>query len=135
REHVAEIASGMVEIVGIARDPGYRSAVAVISRKPAVDAVGACVGNRGDRVKRLVAALGGEHIDIILWNESAENFIKNLLAPLQSISIDLDKTTKRATVVLRQGSEPPPSRHFAIKSSLLLQLTGLNLKLVSENDG
>src|SRR4030095_6922201 len=84
RKHVPEVTSGVIKILGIAREPGKRSVIAVASSHPQRDPVGTCVGLRGDRVKRIVNELGGrEMMDIIRWEESAERFIANVLAPLR----------------------------------------------------
>jgi transcription termination/antitermination protein NusA len=133
QEHVPEVASGEVEIVGIARDRGNRCVLAVTSKKPVIDAVGACVGNRGDRVRQVVAALGGEHVDIVLWSESAERFIANLLAPLRLARITFEETSHQARVVLAQNSDRPPANRLVLQSKLLLQLTGWDLRVESGN--
>ena len=133
QEHVPEVASGAVEILGIARDAGVRSSVAVISNELGVDTVGACVGNRGDRVKRIVKSLGGEFIDVILWNESAERFIANLLAPLRVVSISFDDASHQARVVVSHDAELPAAGQRALQAQLLLKLTGWDLKLIRQN--
>ncbi len=126
---VPDIASGIVQIVGIVRDPGYRSIIAVRSNNPAVDPVGACVGNRGERVKRVVADLGGEYVDIVRWSDSPERFIGNMLAPLHFLRVSLDESSREATVLLARDSERPVPKRLAVQSQLLLKLTGWHLKL------
>ena len=86
-EQVPEIAQGIVEIKEIAREPGHRTKMAIFSNDPRVDAVGACVGNRGARVNAVVAELGGEKIDIITWNEDPLAFIYKALSPATVLSV------------------------------------------------
>ncbi len=86
-EQVPEIAQGIVEIKEIAREPGQRTKMAIFSNDARVDAVGACVGNRGARVNAVVEELGGEKIDIILWNEDPLAFIYKALSPATVISV------------------------------------------------
>ena len=86
-EQVPEIAQGIVEIKEIAREPGHRTKMAIVSNDARVDAVGACVGNRGARVKSVVEELGGEKIDIILWNEDPLAFIYKALSPATVLSV------------------------------------------------
>ena len=77
RKHVPEVTSGLVKIMGLARQPGRRSVLAVASRNPGGNPVGACVGHRGERIKGIVAELGGEKVDVVLWNSSVERFVAN----------------------------------------------------------
>jgi N utilization substance protein A len=86
-EQVPEIAQGIVEIKEIAREAGHRTKIAIYSNDPRVDAVGACVGNRGARVNAVVEELGGEKIDIILWNEDPLAFIYKALSPATVLSV------------------------------------------------
>jgi len=93
RLEVSEIADGIVEVMGIARDPGYRSKIAVRTHDEKVDPVGACVGLRGNRVKNIVRELAGEKLDIVRWNEDIRQFVTQALAPahLSEITIDPDQ--------------------------------------------
>ncbi len=97
---VPEIYEGVVEIKSIARDPGDRTKIAVYSKDEKVDSVGSCVGMRGTRVKSVVNELRGEKIDIVRWNSDPVEFIKSALSPAKVRSINLDKTHKRALVVV-----------------------------------
>jgi len=92
RLEVAEIADGIVEIMGVARDPGYRAKIAVKTLDPKVDPVGACVGLRGARVRNIVRELNGEKIDIVRWHEDIRQYVTQALQPahLESITIDPD---------------------------------------------
>lgn len=97
---VPEVAERIIEIKAIVREPGFRSKVAVASYDPKVDAVGACVGVRGSRIKGIIDELNNEKIDIIRWNESAEILITNALKPARVDSITLDYDNRRARVVV-----------------------------------
>jgi transcription termination/antitermination protein NusA len=87
---VSEIAEGIVEIKGIAREPGYRTKIAVASRDDKVDPVGACVGMRGIRVKNIVRELSGEKIDIIRWSDDPKTYVTNALSPAKLLKVELD---------------------------------------------
>lgn len=97
---VSEIADGTMEIRGIAREPGYRSKVAVISHDERVDPVGACVGIRGMRVKNIVRELNGEKIDIVRWSEDIKTLVTNALAPAKLQSVEADEPTHTVTVTV-----------------------------------
>src|SRR5215472_3799531 len=91
RKHVPEVTTGRIRILGLAREPGKRSVIAVASNDPRVDSVGVCVGERGSRTKALVSELGGEKIDVVRWEESTERFITNLMGPLCLIEASFDE--------------------------------------------
>src|ERR1700751_3775545 len=97
---VPEIADGLVEIRGVAREPGYRSKIAVESHAQGVDPVGACVGPRGSRVRMVVSELRGEKIDIIPWNPEPARFVAKALSPARVREVYLDDEGKEATVVV-----------------------------------
>jgi N utilization substance protein A len=97
---VSEIADGTMEIRGIAREPGYRSKVAVISHDERVDPVGACVGIRGMRVKNIVRELNGEKIDIVRWSDDTKTLVVNALAPAKLKSVEVDEPTHTVTVTV-----------------------------------
>ena len=97
---VPEIADGLVEIRGVAREPGYRSKIAVESHAQGVDPVGACVGPRGSRVRMVVSELRGEKIDIIPWNHEPARFVAKALSPARVREVYLDDEGKEATVVV-----------------------------------
>ena len=93
---IPEIGRGVVEIMGIARDPGYRTKVAVISRQHGIDPIGACVGVRGARIQNIVNELGGERIDLIRWDPVEEAYVANSLSPAEVVSVRLDPETNTA---------------------------------------
>ena len=90
RLEVSEIADGIVEVMGVARDPGFRSKIAVRSNDDKVDPVGACVGLRGTRVKNIVRELSGEKIDIVRWSEDIRQYITQALSPARLTEIEID---------------------------------------------
>ena len=97
---VPEIAQGVVEVVNIVREVGYRTKIAITSRDPNVDALGACVGSKGVRVNAIVYELGGEKIDIIVWSSDPFEYIARSLSPAKVISVEIDEITKSARVIV-----------------------------------
>ena len=97
---VPEINAGTVEIKAIAREGGHRSKVAVHSRVPSIDPIGACVGMRGSRIQNVINELGGERIDIIKWDPDPANFVSNALSPAQVLEVEIDADEHRAEVVV-----------------------------------
>lgn len=95
---VPEIAEGIVEIKAIAREPGHRTKVAVVSHDPKVDPTGACVGMRGSRIRGVRDEIGGERVDIVVWSPNPEEYIANALKPAQVSMVELDPSAKRARV-------------------------------------
>ncbi|MFW5996632.1 MAG: transcription termination factor NusA [Lentisphaeria bacterium] len=88
---VTEISEGLLEIKSVAREPGYRSKIAVLSHDSSIDPVGACVGMRGNRVKTVVRELGGEKVDIITWNSDIKTFVANALQPAKLTKVEIDE--------------------------------------------
>jgi N utilization substance protein A len=97
---VPEIAEGIVEIKAVAREPGERAKIAVVSRDSNVDPVGACVGYRGSRVQVIVRELGGEKIDIIPWRDKPADFVRNALAPAEVESVIVDEASHTLHVIV-----------------------------------
>ncbi|MBQ5531766.1 MAG: transcription termination factor NusA [Kiritimatiellae bacterium] len=107
RLEVSEISDGVVEIMGVARDPGYRAKIAVRTANENVDPVGACVGQRGSRVRAVVTELSGEKIDIVRWSEDIKQYVAGALAPARLETIEVDpavSNTVRITVAPDQYS-------------------------------
>jgi len=96
----SEIADGTVEIMGVAREAGFRSKVAVRCNDEHVDPVGACVGVRGMRVKNIVRELNGEKIDIVRWSDNTKTYITNSLAPARLLSVEVDEATRSVKVLV-----------------------------------
>ena len=103
-QEVPEIYDGVVEIKSVARDPGCRAKIAVISKDSSIDPVGACVGMRGARVQAVVNELQGEKVDIIQWNPDAASFIVNALAPAEVTKVVLDEDANRIEVVVPESA-------------------------------
>jgi N utilization substance protein A len=120
-QEVPEIYDGIIEIKGVARDPGSRAKMAVISRDSSIDPVGACVGMRGSRVQAVVAELQGEKIDIIPWSPDSATFIVNALAPAEVTKVVLDDETRRCEVVVPDD-----------QLSLAIGRRGQNVRLASQ---
>ncbi len=97
---VPEISEGVVEVINIVREVGYRTKIAIASRDPNVDALGACVGAKGVRVNNIVYELGGEKIDIIVWSNDPFEYIARSLSPAKVISVEIDEITKSARVIV-----------------------------------
>ncbi|OVE74840.1 transcription termination/antitermination protein NusA [bacterium E08(2017)] len=102
---VSEIADGIVEIKGIAREPGYRTKIAVSSKDEKVDPVGACVGMRGIRVKNIVRELSGEKIDIIRWSPDIKTYVTNALSPAKLTQVTLDEANERIVHVVTDADQ------------------------------
>ena len=118
---VPEIYNGIVEIRGIAREPGSRSKVAVFARQEGVDPVGACVGLRGIRIQNIVNELQGEKIDVIQWSRDLSVYISHALSPAQPLRVDLDESEQAATIVV-------PDRQL----SLAIGREGQNARLAAK---
>src|SRR6201997_5067421 len=99
---VSEINDGTIEIKGIAREPGFRTKLAVYTRDEKVDPVGACVGLRGQRVKNIVRELNNEKVDIIRWDSNVKTYITNALAPAQLKAFTLDEARRRVKIMVAE---------------------------------
>lgn len=121
---VPEIFNGTVEIKAIAREPGYRSKVAVAARQEGVDAIGACVGLRGIRIQNIINELSGEKIDVVEWHPDASLFVSNALSPAPVMAVAINEEEKTATVVV-------PDRQL----SLAIGREGQNARLAAKLTG
>ncbi len=131
---VPEIADGLVEIRGVAREPGYRSKIAVESHVQGVDPVGACVGPRGSRVRMVVSELRGEKIDIIPWNPEPARFVAKALSPARVREVLVDDETKEATVVVPDDQLSLAIGKEGLNARLAARLTGWRIDITSETD-
>src|SRR6266542_3529841 len=131
---VPEIADGLVEIANVAREPGYRSKIAVISHADGVDPVGACVGPRGSRVRMVVSELRGEKIDIIPWNPEPARFVAKALSPARVREVLVDDETKEATVVVPDDQLSLAIGKEGLNARLAARLTGWKIDIVSETE-
>jgi N utilization substance protein A len=131
-QEVPEIYDGVIEIRAVARDPGSRAKIAVISKDSSIDPVGACVGMRGVRVQAVVQELQGERIDIIPWNSEAATFIVNALAPAEVTKVVLDEDTHRVEVVVPDEQLSLGIGRRGQNVRLASQLTGWQIDILTE---
>lgn len=131
---VPEIYDGVVEIKSVARDPGSRAKIAVISKDSSIDPVGACVGMRGQRVQAVVNELQGEKIDIIQWNPDAASFIVNALAPAEVTKVVLDEDSERIEVVVPESQLSLAIGRRGQNVRLASQLTGWDIDILTEQE-
>jgi transcription termination/antitermination protein NusA len=131
---VPEIADSLVEIVNVAREPGYRSKIAVISHADGVDPVGACVGPRGSRVRMVVSELRGEKIDIIPFNEEPARFVAKALSPARVREVLVDDETKEATVIVPDDQLSLAIGRDGQNARLAAKLTGWKVDIKSETE-
>ena len=133
-QEVPEIYDGIVEVKAVARDPGSRAKIAVISRDSSVDPVGACVGMRGSRVQAVVNELQGEKIDIIPWTSDPANFVVNALAPAEVAKVVLDEDRQRMEVVVPDQQLSLAIGRRGQNVRLASQLTGWDIDIVTEQE-
>jgi len=131
---VPEIADGLVDIKGVAREPGYRSKIAVESHAQGVDPVGACVGPRGSRVRMVVSELRGEKIDIIPWNPEPARFVAKALSPARVREVYIDDETKEATVVVPDDQLALAIGKEGLNARLAARLTGWKVDIQSDTE-
>src|SRR5881397_3511681 len=131
---VPEIADGLVEIRGVAREPGYRSKIAVESHAQGVDPVGACVGPRGSRVRMVVSELRGEKIDIIPWNPEPARFVAKALSPARVREVFVDDDTKEATVIVPDDQLALAIGKEGLNARLAARLTGWKVDIQSDSE-
>jgi len=131
---VPEIADGLVEIRGVAREPGYRSKIAVESHAQGVDPVGACVGPRGSRVRMVVSELRGEKIDIIPWNPEPARFVAKALSPARVREVFVDDETKEATVIVPDDQLALAIGKEGLNARLAARLTGWRVDIQSDSE-
>ena len=131
---VPEIADGLVEIRGVAREPGYRAKIAVESHAQGVDPVGACVGPRGSRVRMVVSELRGEKIDIIPWNTEPARFVAKALSPARVREVYIDDETKEATVVVPNDQLALAIGKDGLNARLAARLTGWKVDIQSDEE-
>ncbi|MFL5010093.1 transcription termination factor NusA [Rhizobium sp.] len=133
-QEVPEIYDGIVEVKAVARDPGSRAKIAVISRDSSVDPVGACVGMRGSRVQAVVNELQGEKIDIIPWSPDIATFVVNALAPAEVAKVVLDEDRERIEVVVPDQQLSLAIGRRGQNVRLASQLTGWDIDILTEQE-
>jgi transcription termination/antitermination protein NusA len=133
-QEVPEIYDGIVEVKAVARDPGSRAKIAVVSRDSSVDPVGACVGMRGSRVQAVVNELQGEKIDIIPWSQDTATFVVNALAPAEVAKVVLDEERERIEVVVPDQQLSLAIGRRGQNVRLASQLTGWDIDILTEQE-
>jgi transcription termination/antitermination protein NusA len=131
-QEVPEIYDGIIEIKAVARDPGSRAKIAVVSRDSGVDPVGACVGMRGSRVQAVVGELQGEKIDIIPWSSDPATFVVNALAPAEVSKVVMDEEQRRIEVVVPDDQLSLAIGRRGQNVRLASQLTGWDIDILTE---
>ena len=131
-QEVPEIYDGIIEIKAVARDPGSRAKIAVISRDSGIDPVGACVGMRGSRVQAVVGELQGEKIDIIPWSSDPATFVVNALAPAEVAKVVMDEEQRRIEVVVPDDQLSLAIGRRGQNVRLASQLTGWDIDILTE---
>jgi len=131
-QEVPEIYDGIIEVKSVARDPGSRAKIAVVSRDSSIDPVGACVGMRGSRVQAVVNELQGEKIDIIPWSADAATFIVNALQPAEVVKVVLDEDSSRIEVVVPDDQLSLAIGRRGQNVRLASQLTGWDIDILTE---
>src|SRR5881227_953685 len=131
---VPEIADDLVEITMVAREPGYRSKIAVVSHADGVDPVGACVGPRGSRVRMVVSELRGEKIDIIPYNDEPARFVAKALSPARVREVLVDDDSRQATVIVPDDQLSLAIGREGQNARLAARLTGWRIDIKSETE-
>jgi N utilization substance protein A len=131
-QEVPEIYDGIIEVKSVARDPGSRAKIAVLSNDPGIDPVGACVGMRGSRVQAVVNELQGEKIDIIQWSPDVATFVVNALAPAEVQKVVLDDDNERIEVVVPDDQLSLAIGRRGQNVRLASQLTGWTIDILTE---
>ncbi|MBS0537208.1 MAG: transcription termination/antitermination protein NusA [Proteobacteria bacterium] len=131
-QEVPEIYDGIIEIKSVARDPGSRAKIAVLSHDSSIDPIGACVGMRGSRVQAVVQELQGEKVDIIPWSPEVANFIVNALAPAEVSKVLMDEETMKAEVVVPDDQLSLAIGRRGQNVKLASQLTGWEIDIMTE---
>src|SRR3989449_1472607 len=130
---VSEINDGTIEVKGIAREPGFRTKLAVWTRDEKVDPVGACVGLRGQRVKNIVRELNNEKVDIIRWDPHVRTFITNALAPAKLKAFEIDEARKRAKIMVSEDQLSLAIGKRGQNARLTSKLTGWQVDIEAEH--
>ncbi len=129
---VPEVGDGLIEIKGAARDPGLRAKIAVLTKDQRIDPVGACVGMRGSRVQAVSNELGGERVDIILWDDNPAQFVINAMSPADVVSIVMDEESHSMDVAVQEENLSQAIGRGGQNVRLASQLTGWELNVMSE---
>jgi transcription termination/antitermination protein NusA len=131
---VPEVGEGMIQILAAARDPGARAKIAVRTRDPRIDPVGACVGMRGSRVQAVSNELNGERVDIILWDDNPAQFVINAMSPADVVSIVIDEDARSMDVAVKEENLSQAIGRGGQNVRLASQLTGWELNVMNEDE-
>lgn len=131
---VPEVGEGIIEIKGVARDPGVRSKIAVKTNDGRMDPVGACVGMRGARVQAVSNELGGERVDIVLWDENPAQFVMNAMSPAEIVSIVVDEETNTMDIAVKDEFLSQAIGRGGQNVKLASELTGWNLNVIGAKE-
>lgn len=134
RIEVPEISEGLIEVMAAARDPGSRAKLAVRSKDKRIDPQGACIGMRGSRVQAVSGELGGERVDIVLWNENPAQFVINAMAPAEVATIIVDEDTHTMDIAVAEENLAQAIGRGGQNVRLASQLTGWTLNVMTEAD-
>jgi len=129
---IPEISNGLVELKGVAREAGSRSKVAVWTDSDNVDPIGSCVGQRGARIQTIISELGGEKVDIVIWDENPVKFIANALSPAKILEIKVDDKNKNATVKVSEDQLSLAIGKSGQNARLAARLTGWRIDIVGD---
>ena len=132
KQEIPEISDGLIEIKGVAREPGFRSKVAVFTVDEAIDPIGSCIGQRGSRINTIIEELGGEKIDIIQYSDDAREYVSHALSPAKVLGVKLDETNKTAEVSVAQDQFSLAIGRNGQNVHLAAQLTGWKINVVEE---
>ncbi|MBV2134945.1 transcription termination factor NusA [Pseudomonas sp. MAP12] len=131
---VPEIAEGLIEIMAAARDPGSRAKIAVRSKDKRIDPQGACIGMRGSRVQAVSGELGGERVDIVLWDDNPAQFVINAMSPAEVAAIIVDEDTHTMDIAVAEDNLAQAIGRSGQNVRLASQLTGWTLNVMTEAD-
>ena len=131
---VPEVGEGLIDIMGAARDPGLRAKIAVRSNDSRIDPVGACVGMRGSRVQAVSNELGGERVDIVLWNDNPAQFVINAMSPAEVVSIVVDEDSNSMDVAVAEDQLSQAIGRGGQNVRLASELTGWELNVMTESE-
>jgi N utilization substance protein A len=124
KQEIPEIRDGVIEIKGLAREAGFRSKVAVFTADNSIDPIGSCIGQRGSRINTIIEELGGEKIDVIQYNDNAEQYVSKALSPAKVLQVTLNEEDKSAEVLVASD-----------QFSLAIGRSGQNVRLASQLTG
>ncbi len=135
KQEIPEIADGLIEIKGVAREAGFRSKVAVFTNDKSIDPIGSCIGQRGGRINTIIEELGGEKIDVIQYSDDAKQYIAHALAPAKIVDVNLDEANKVAEVKVVTDQFSLAIGRNGQNVRLAADLTGWRIDVVEEGGG